>query len=437
MSGRGAQIMVDVHRKYGDVVRVAPNELSFASLQSYLDMYGHVMKGRGRFLKSSFYEDSGPPRVTNATDPEVHARQRKALSHAFSAKALRDQEVVVQEFVDLLMKQLSKLGEDGQKAIDVSDAFNWVTFDIIGDLAFGDSFNAVAEGKTHSWIATIFEGIKYTMVQRVEKRWAPAKLIRLFFMPKLSPQKARAFVEFSLLKAQKRMELGGTSKRGLEDFFGHMIRKNSITVTEMQSQARTLILAGSETTATLLTGLTYYLLRNPECLAKLQQEIRGAFNSLDEITGDAVSHLKYMHGVIEEGLRVFPPVSFGLPRVSPGEFVDGHYVPAGVGLSNNCFVMARDPRYWSEPDTFRPERWIGENTRDQLKASQPFSMGARGCLGINLAYLEMRIILAKIVYLYDMELETKDIQDWTEACKMMVIWEKPNLLVKFHPVTAH
>jgi cytochrome P450 len=434
LSGRGAQMLANAHRKYGDVIRIAPNELSFATLQSYQDVYGHVMKGRGRFLKSSFYEDAAPPRVTNVIDPEVHARQRKALSHAFSAKALRDQEVVVQEYVDLFMKQLANLGRAGQKAINASEVFNWITFDIIGDLAFGESFNAVRDGQTHSWIAMIFGGIHQSMIERVEKRWGPAKVIRYFMVSKPSPEKARAFNEFSQLKAQKRIELGGNSKRGLEDFFGYMIRKNSITVGEMQAQARTLILAGSETTATTLTGLMYYLLRNPETLAKLQHEVRGTFNSLDEITGDAAAHLKYLYGVIEEGLRLFPPVSFGLPRVSPGEFVDGHYVPAGVQVSNNGFVMARDPRYWSDPDTFRPERWKGGNTRDLLKASQPFSTGPRACLGLNLAYLELRIILAKLVFSFNLELVSEEIKDWIEACKMHVLWQRSDIFVKFHPV---
>lgn len=130
-SGRSAHVMHKIHRQYGDIVRIAPNELSFATPQSYQDIYGHVSKERGRFLKTEFY-DSGPPRIVSARDPEVHARMRKAMSHAFSAKALRDQEVVVHQYVDLFLQQLSNLGEGGKKAINACDAYNWLTFDIIG-----------------------------------------------------------------------------------------------------------------------------------------------------------------------------------------------------------------------------------------------------------------------------------------------------------------
>lgn len=75
------------------------------------------------------------PRITSVRDPAVHAEQRRALSHAFSARALRDQEDVVHEYVDMLLRKLGELGENGEKAVDMTDAYNWLTFDIIGEFA--------------------------------------------------------------------------------------------------------------------------------------------------------------------------------------------------------------------------------------------------------------------------------------------------------------
>ncbi|KAF7532639.1 hypothetical protein G7054_g7772 [Neopestalotiopsis clavispora] len=432
VSGRQPFHLLDAHRKYGDVFRVAPNELSFASPQSYQDIYGHVSKGRGRFLKTEFY-DNGAPRIVSVRDPEVHARQRKALSHAFSAKALRSQETIVHQYVDMFIEQLSKLGNAGQKAIDASEAYNWVTFDIIGDLAFGESFNAVADGTKNFWINIIFDGITSMMIDAAKKRMAVIKYLEPWLVAPRSADKLATHVRLSKDKARKRLQMGGDSRRDVEDFFGHMIRKGTITEQEMTDQARTLILAGSETTATTLTGTTWYLLHNPECLAKLQHEVRSTFASFDEITGDSTAGLKYLHGVIEEGLRVFPAVSGALPRYSPGAVIDGHYVPAGVTVSNCAYPMTRDSRYWHDPTAFRPERWIGENLQDEFRASQPFSAGPRACLGINLAYLELRIILSKIVFTYDLELESKHIEDWNEACQSAFLWKRPELFVKFIP----
>ncbi|ETS78591.1 hypothetical protein PFICI_10653 [Pestalotiopsis fici W106-1] len=432
LSGRQPFHILDAHRKHGDIVRIAPNELSFASPQSYQDIYGHVSKGRGRFLKTEFY-DNGPPRIVSARDPEVHARQRKALSHAFSAKALRGQETIVHQYVDLFVEQLSRLGNAGKKAIDASEAYNWVTFDIIGDLAFGESFNAVSDGKTNSWIAIIFDGVAAMMISAARKRLAVVKYLEPWLVAPKSADKLATHVRLSKDKARKRIQMGGDSRRDVEDFFGHMIRKGTITEQEMTDQARTLIIAGSETTATTLSGLTWYLLRNPECLAKLQHEVRSTFSSFDEITGDSTASLKYLHGVIEEGLRMFPAVSTALPRYSPGAVIDGHYVPAGVIVSNSGYSMTRDSRYWHDPTAFRPERWIDENFQDELRASQPFSTGPRACLGINLAYLELRIILAKVAFTYDLELESKHLENWNESCQSAFLWKRPELFVKFVP----
>lgn len=93
-------------------------------------------------------------------------------------------------------------------------------------------------------------------------------------------------------------------------------------------------------------------------------------------------------------------------------------------------------RYFVDPLSFRPERWIGEGfAGDDKRAFQPFSCGPRGCLGINLAYLEMRISIAKLLWTFDLE-SASEIQDWNPACKNHILWKKPDLNVRFHPRVA-
>ena len=111
-------------------------------------------------------------------------------------------------------------------------------------------------------------------------------------------------------------------------------------VSDVQLAAHTsdFVLAGSETTATALSCITYYLLRTPAALQKLQQEIYGRFNSYEEITAVSTNGLKYLQAVCLEGLRLYPPLPFALPRVVPegGDYVDGQFVPGGV----SCFPIA-------------------------------------------------------------------------------------------------
>lgn len=113
-------------------MRTGPNRLSFATPQAYRDIYGHVKHGEKRFLKNEWYE-LDEPRIVRVRDPVVHAQQRRALSHAFSARALRDQEAVIQKYVDQLMDQIANLGSNGKEPVNMTRAWNWLTFDIIGE----------------------------------------------------------------------------------------------------------------------------------------------------------------------------------------------------------------------------------------------------------------------------------------------------------------
>lgn len=179
------------------------------------------------------------------------------------------------------------------------------------------------------------------------------------------------YLTLSREKARKRMEMGESLKR--QDFFGHLIKRKEISQEYLMGNAQLLLAAGSETTATSLAGTTWYLLKNQDCLRKVTEEVRGAFKSMSDITGDSTARCEYLHGVVEEGLRLFPPVAAGLPRVSPGAVIDGQYVPAGYIVACENYPLARDTRYWVNPDSFRPERWIGQGLGDDKRSFQPFS----------------------------------------------------------------
>ncbi|KAG6355735.1 hypothetical protein INS49_003699 [Diaporthe citri] len=361
--------MQDLHRKHGDIVRVGPNALSFATPESYMIIYGHPKQGQKKFIKAAVY-DKGQRRIANVRDPAEHAQQRKLLSNAFSARALRDQEVVIHRYLDLLVQQLSKLGSGGSKPVDVSAAYNWLTFDVIGDLAFGESFGAVAEGSLY-WSSLILDAILWASVVHLMKRNLLFRLVLPFFWPKGMEEKLQKHKELARRKDKKRLELGTSLNR--QNFFSHLIKDNVLTEASLVGNARSLLVAGPETTASGLAGVTYYLLKNPTCLAKLYDEVRSAFNSYEEITSDSTATLPYLHGAIEEGLRLFSPVAFGLPRDCPGAVIDGVHIPEGVVVSTENYALSRDPRYWAEPESFRPERWFGEGLGDDKRAFQPFS----------------------------------------------------------------
>lgn len=132
-----------------------------------------------------------------------------------------------------------------------------------------------------------------------------------------------------------------------------------LTQAEMNSNASSLIVGGSETTSTLLSGVTWLLLMNPDKMQKLKDEIRSKFKTYESITISDVNETPYLIAVVSEGLRYYPPIPAGFGRVVPagGEHVSGYFVPEGTTVSVSHYAAYHSERNFRDPDKFVPERW--------------------------------------------------------------------------------
>ena len=152
--------IVNLHAKYGEVVRVSPNELSFSSADAWKDIYGHGARLQKDPL---FYETPGNEVADivncNAAD---HTRMRKNFAHAFSDSALKKQEPLFLKYVDELVRKLREFStaNPGHK-FNMVDMYNFTTFDIMGDLTFGDPLQMLADSSYHPWVASIFANFKF------------------------------------------------------------------------------------------------------------------------------------------------------------------------------------------------------------------------------------------------------------------------------------
>lgn len=180
------------------------------------------------------------------------------------------------------------------------------------------------------------------------------------------------------------------------------------------------------------------LLMHPPILQKLTREIRSSFSDSSDIVLTKTGDIEYLNAVIDEALRLFPPVPTTLPRVTPpqGHTVLGKYVPPGTWVAVSQYASYRNPAYFADPDDFVPERWLSDKPKryaeDCLKAVKPFSTGPRNCIGRHLAYAEMRTILAKILWNFDMEL-ADGASGWMASLKVYGAWEKLPLMVTMRP----
>jgi cytochrome P450 len=158
---------------------------------------------------------------------------------------------------------------------------------------------------------------------------------------------------------------------------------------ELRDQLMTLLLAGHETTAISLAWAVDEIVRRPEVLGRILEEVRGSAAG----PGDP---LPYLDATIKEVLRLHPVTPLLARRLTAPVTLRGYEVPAGTFLVLNAFIAQRHPDYWEDPDAFRPERFLDKDRRVDPYAWIPFGGGARRCIGMSFALLEMRVVLGTL-----------------------------------------
>lgn len=332
-----------LHRKYGPVVRIAPNEISFAKAEAWVDIF-QVRPGHLHFPKDPIWwgrQPGQPDSLISAPSPETHARMRKLLSHGFTEHALKAQESIVQRYVGMLIERLREQATapeaaNGEGAVlDIVPWLNFTTFDIFGDLGFGESFDCLQHARYHPWIALLFNSVKAATFVISARFYPFLDFVLLKCIPESIMKMQRDHYRQIVDKVQRR--LNWEVER--PDLMSHVIKHNDekgMTVGEIQATFMVLTTAGSETTATTLSGTLNYLTAHPDKLAVLVEEVRGNFTEENEITLGALRDLPYLNAVISEGLRLCPPIPIMLPRLVPkgGDTVCGVWMPGGVSHPN-------------------------------------------------------------------------------------------------------
>lgn len=333
-----------LHEKYGQIVRTAPDEVSFSDAAALPDIFVH-RPGHTPFMKNQKFVS--PPAgqshsmVTTPSEDD-HARMRKVLNYAFTEKALKSQEPIIQTYVQLMVDRLRETVDAEEKnkgegsIVNMLDWYNFFFFDVVGDLGFGESFGCLRDGAYHTWVSMIFQYMKGLTLAAATKYWPFLEFILFKLLPKKIVQAQHDHFQLAVDKIDRRINL----EKDREDFISHVMKRNEdfkeMSLEEIQTTFAILIIAGSETTATVLSGMTNYLIQNPSKLQKLASEIRSAFTKESAITIAAVKDMPYLNACLNEGLRMCNPVPSGLPRVVPpeGDTVLGRWLPGFVSVQH-------------------------------------------------------------------------------------------------------
>ncbi|KAL1862720.1 hypothetical protein Daus18300_008364 [Diaporthe australafricana] len=434
----------DLHNQYGPVIRIAPNELSYTTSSAWRKIYGQrspefekAVDGRG----IAPVEINGKRALMTETS-EGHARLRKAINPAFSERALRDQEKYLQVHSTTLLTQLSKSCKQGP--VDMAKWYNLLSYDVITgkstELAFGKTANCLNQAD-QPHLQVLGNRAKSVVFFQFALQYGLMSVLQ-FLTPKYAREARRKHLALSAAKVQARLQAKSPGK----DFMHYILENqedNRFSSLDLTLLASTFIVAGSNTTADTMTGLTYLLLRNPDKMARLTHEIRTTFRSRDEITMQSTTRCTYLTACLDESMRLRPALCCSLARTVPpgggGEVIDGHLVPAGTGVGVHMLAAAHSGLNFARPMDFAPERWLelppgSEFAGDDRGGSQPFSHGLRSCAGKALAWAEMRITMAKLLWLFEFELASPD-EDWWNKQRTYLIWERLPLMVNLKPRT--
>lgn len=367
---------------------------------------------------------------------------RRKLAHAFSAAAVKEQEYLMRVHFDKMVDRIREQAWASRCGlVDMEKMYNCVAFDVIGDLAFGESFGALDAFEYHEYMNGVFMNLKvFSMFQRLSVyKWALKAIGMLMSVVPAAVEGRRKHFAFAAERVKARM----SRETDRKDFLWYILKHNEkdgrgLSREEIYSNSGLLIGAGSETTATTLTGATFYLLNNPKSMQRLCDEVRSAFGSTSEISIATASKLPYLVAIIEEAMRLYPPGPAANVRVTNHAMdIDSRLVPRGTRVAVQQWTAHRSESNFHDAERFLPERWLANAdarfASDKRNAVNPFSFGPRNCLGKALAYAEMYSIMARVVYNFDMELDIRS-SDWLNQ-RAFIFWEKGPLWVKITPRT--
>lgn len=203
-------------------MRIGPNELAFNTPQAFRDIYGTRSSGSCFPKDRSHYEPpaNGADHLVCAVDNVSHARQRRLIAHAFSGKALKDQESLVVGYVDTLITKLRAGIRHGSSVVDIKAWMNFTTFDITGDLMFGESFDCLKDSRLHPWIGIIFNSMKAIAFIGVVNQFPGLKGLLNKLLPQDVKRVGQEHFELSAQKVDRRLN----SNISRPDFMSAMLQ---------------------------------------------------------------------------------------------------------------------------------------------------------------------------------------------------------------------
>lgn len=404
----------DIFREYGDVAYFQLGSYRFAMLND-ADAIEKVLQTEAKnFTKSTGYERFKLI-VGNGllvSEGEVWRKQRRLMSWAFASKHVeRIHSIMVQETQEMMTRWKNK------KTLDLAEEMNLVTLQVISVSLFGKS----QLDRAHDVRNSLKDMLAY--LQTTKHLW-----IQFFLWP-FPIKKKRELA----LKIEAALPFPSTRRffraiKKIDDLVNSMIEERKIkkehsnfldamidatdsedqtqmTKEQLRDEAVNMLIAGHETTANALTWTWNQLLKHPEVLKKVEEEIEAVVQG-DAPTFQDIPKLIYTKAVLEESMRLYPPFWRISRKNTEATTINGYDIPAGTNVIASIYTIHRSPKHWENPLVFNPERFLGEKKHHRFSFI-PFGGGPRVCIGSQFAMVEALTILVMCLKNFRFELKNK------------------------------
>lgn len=372
-----------LHEKYGDLAWM-PWMGKRCLFVYHPDLIAHVLKNNHtNYSKGGQYDELKPLLGEGllTSEGELWREERKVMAKQFHQPA-----------IDEYVKTISRITEEKlileNGETDISKIFNRLALDLAGQLFFGADVDAFSD--------SISEGLSYEM-EKVNERIRSAFAFPLS-VPTPENRKRRKF-----FSGMDKIIYGIMDKPsgGKMNVLSSLMKSGEIPNKQIRDEVMTLLMAGHETTSNLLTWMTWFLALHPSWQAELREEILLTGKKASELSRGDFMGMKKMKAVIDETLRLMPPVPAFARMSKAPDTIGGFDIPAGVTVVTQPWVTQRDPRWWKDPLTWSPERFIDRPEKRDDFTFFPFARGPRSCIGEELARTETILIIAAMVEKYD------------------------------------
>ncbi|OCK77492.1 cytochrome P450 [Lepidopterella palustris CBS 459.81] len=423
--------LLKAHRKYGPVVRVAPDMLSFDTGSSARVIYG---PRHANLVKSDFHltldATISTPSVFAMVDKEKHAFRRRVILQAFTENAMQKSGEFYLHYTGILRDQLKEKTKNGWTKVNMGEYATWWGADVMGALALGRSFNCLRDPTYRNGIPMMRNAARFTywaghlpFRKAADYILAHPILSRIGGKAAIDNQNYFDYCENAMqarISEQEEANAAGKGEEMRKDYIHYLLNAidpetgKGLTRNELKSDASVILAAGSDAIANAFASVMFYLCRNQRPRELAAAEVRKCFSTAEEIqVGPKMNSCTYLTACIDEAMRMAPVSPSPLERVATDEGIeiDGHHIPAGVTVGTFFYGMNLSDKIYRDPYKYWPERWLvdekginGLPLKEVNNAKQsffPFSDGHRQCIAKILATRNLKLVVATMLWHFD------------------------------------